>query len=124
MRETGGATDLDEIAETLFIGKDYLRHLVTRQTGRSPLKHLIELRMTRAAKLLRERNCGVAEAAKDCGFPDVYYFSRLFKKSFGASPAAYRDAEAGKCKKATRKSIQIIERIAYNPPLEHYWRIS
>lgn len=98
IRETGGRANLDELSELLFVSKDYLRHLLTKATGRSPVKHLIDVRMERAAKLFEEGSPSVAETAKACGFSDVYYFSRLFKKRFKTPPAAYRDAKAGKGK--------------------------
>ena len=98
IRESGGSTNLDELSEILFISKDYLRHLLTQATGRSPVKHLIDVRMERAAKMLSKGGVSVAEAAKACGFSDVYYFSRLFKRRFSIPPAAYRDSMTGKVK--------------------------
>ncbi len=98
IRESGGSTNLDELSDILFVSKDYLRHLLTQATGRSPVKHLIDVRMERAAKMLSEGSPSVADAAKACGFSDVYYFSRLFKKRFSIPPAAYRDSIAGKGK--------------------------
>jgi AraC-like DNA-binding protein len=96
IRESGGGTNLDELSDVLFVSKDYLRHLLTRHTGQSPVKLLIEARMERAAKLLREGSPSVLEAAKASGFNDVYYFSRLFKRQFSTSPAAYRDVHSRK----------------------------
>jgi AraC-like DNA-binding protein len=93
IRESGGGANLDELSELLFVSKDYLRHLLTQATGRSPVKHLIAVRMERAARLLRETpSASVAQIAKDCGFSDVYYFSRLFKRQFSVPPAKFRDA--------------------------------
>ena len=97
IRESGGSTNLDELSEILFVSKDYLRHLLTQATGRSPVKHLIDVRMEHAALLLSNTaRPSVAEAAKECGFSDVYYFSRLFKKRFGVPPATYRDGKMSK----------------------------
>jgi len=102
IRESGGNTNLDELSDMLFISKDYLRHLLTSATGRSPIKHLIDVRMEHAARMLSKGGLRVEDVARACGFSDAYYFSRLFKKRFSASPAAYRDAEAGKAKKSSR----------------------
>ena len=102
IRESGGSTNLDELSEILFVSKDYLRHLLTQATGRSPVKHLIDVRMERAASLLAEGSPSIAEIAKSCGFSDVYYFSRLFKKRFAIPPAAYRDSMTGKAKQSDR----------------------
>lgn len=58
--------------------------------GSSPLHFAINLRLGQAAYLLRDQNLTVAAIAEACGFEDLYYFSRLFKKHQGKSPRAYR----------------------------------
>lgn len=61
-----------------------------RHFGASPIESLIHLRMRHAAYLLRDHNLRVGDVADKAGYPDHYYFSRLFKKRFGISPLAYR----------------------------------
>ena len=40
--------------------------------------------------LLVHTNLSICEIAQKIGFDDPYYFSRLFKKEMGLSPAHYR----------------------------------
>ncbi|MDE5668188.1 MAG: helix-turn-helix transcriptional regulator, partial [Duncaniella sp.] len=50
-------------------------------------------RMQRACQLLSKDGCGdknIAEIADMCGYSDVHYFQRVFKKKFGVNPAEYR----------------------------------
>ena len=47
------------------------------------------LKITKACDLLRSGTCNVTEAAYATGFGDVYYFSRLFKKTTGRSPSQH-----------------------------------
>jgi len=61
-----------------------------RYFGASPIESLINLRMRHAAYLLRDHNLRVGDVADKTGYPDHYYFSRLFKKRLGVSPLAYR----------------------------------
>ena len=61
-----------------------------RHFGTSPIESLIHLRMRHAAYLLRDHNLRIGDVADKTGYPDHYYFSRLFKKRFGVSPRAYR----------------------------------
>lgn len=61
-----------------------------RHFGISPIESLIQLRMRHATYLLRDHNLRVGDVADRTGYPDHYYFSRLFKKRFGVSPLAYR----------------------------------
>jgi len=98
IRESDGRLSLEELSDTLYISKDYLRHLITRNTGRSPLQHIISSRMGKAQKLLLQGKGSVAEIASLCGFSDVYYFSKLFKRHFKLPPASYRRKMTGKDK--------------------------
>ncbi|MBU4199667.1 MAG: AraC family transcriptional regulator [Verrucomicrobia bacterium] len=61
-----------------------------RYFGVAPIEWLIRLRMRQAAYLLRDHNLRIVDVAEKTGYPDRYYFSRLFKKRFGISPLAYR----------------------------------
>ena len=90
IRENDGNVSLDELSDTLFISKDYLRHLVKKTTGQSPLRHAIASRMEKAKHLLATTRLTVAEVAAECGFNDVYYFSKFFKRNAKLPPAAYR----------------------------------
>ncbi len=90
IRENEGRVSLDNISDTLYISKDYLRHLVRKSTGQSPLRHIISSRMEKAKRLLETSDKSIGEIATECGFNDIYYFSRFFKRNAKVSPAAYR----------------------------------
>lgn len=55
----------------------------------SPMEYIINLRISRACAFLQSSRLTVSEAAEKCGFDDVNYFSRLFKKKIGVSPSKY-----------------------------------
>lgn len=57
--------------------------------GRSPLDYVIEVRLDRAAELLREGRLTVSQVADRTGFASVHYFSRLFRRRRGVSPSAF-----------------------------------
>jgi len=61
-------------------------------TGRSPYRFLMDVRLERAAELLRRGRCGVTEAALSVGLSDPSRFARMFRERFGASPARWADA--------------------------------
>lgn len=71
-----------------------LRALFMRRLGTTPLRYLIRLRLERAKAQLRKEGSRLVEVAEVCGFRDVYYFSRLFKKYAGATPGAWRRRQA------------------------------
>ncbi len=53
-------------------------------------KELRRQRINAACQMLQNKPCeGLQTIAKKCGFDDVYYFSRVFKKEMGISPKKY-----------------------------------
>ena len=63
--------------------------------GIPPQQYVIKCRLTQAKKLLGETELSVAEISERCGYPDQTRFYKLFKKSEGVTPLAYRK-NAGK----------------------------
>lgn len=58
--------------------------------GITPNRFLTGLRVDYAKLLLKSEYIGISRISELCGFSDVYYFSRLFKKETGFSPSEYR----------------------------------
>jgi len=102
-------TDTSDIAREVGLSERTFRREFKRHTGLSPHQYCLQLRMTQARRWLTESSMSIKEIAADCGFQDVQYFSRLFKKKVGLSPAYFRmnldektpggriDAEAKQC---------------------------
>jgi AraC-like DNA-binding protein len=59
-------------------------------TGQTPMQAFLHRKIARACYLLEVSDLPVAEVASQFGFDDPYYFSRLFRKITGISPARYR----------------------------------
>ena len=62
------------------------------ETGLAPGAYLKNLRLQRAADLLRGSDAEIAEAAEAAGYSSIPSFSKAFKAKFGASPHAWRRA--------------------------------
>lgn len=62
----------------------------------SPIAYLIRQRMHQAAYFLQDKNLKVATVAQKVGYADLFYFSKLFKKHYGAGPRALRQLAAEK----------------------------
>ena len=59
-------------------------------TGQSFVSFLNEYRLNLAAKALRSTDDTGLSIAAQCGFENLSYFSRAFKKHFGMTPREYR----------------------------------
>jgi transcriptional regulator GlxA family with amidase domain len=66
--------------------------LFRQETGDSPQNYLCKKRVQKACVLLKYSPHSIDEIAQETGFCDRYYFSRVFKKICGGSPAGFRKA--------------------------------
>ncbi|MFD2330599.1 helix-turn-helix domain-containing protein [Cohnella sp. GCM10020058] len=77
---------LRRLAERHGLGPKYFSAQFRRYMGMGPIDYLIRYRMNRAQELLATGTYTVLAVAKSVGYPDAYYFSRLYKKHKGQSP--------------------------------------
>lgn len=83
---------LDDTAAQVHVSPYYLSHLFRDELGITFIEYLTRTRVERAKQLLADTNCSVGEVASAVGYDDAGYFSRVFKKLTGMTPAAYRKA--------------------------------
>jgi AraC-like DNA-binding protein len=55
----------------------------------SPYQYMLQLRLQHAFELLKTGIYSVTDIASICSFPDVFTFSKAFKKQYGLSPNYY-----------------------------------
>lgn len=84
------AVGLGDAAEAAGVNSTYLSYLFSQEMGIGFANYLLNLRMEHAKKLLRETNLKMWQVAEESGFNDYHYFSKVFKKAEGMSPAQYR----------------------------------
>lgn len=78
------------ISESLFISKAYLSEKFKQITGISLSEYINMAKMERAKYLLINSSLKNYEIAESLGYNDHEYFSKVFKKNTGFSPAVYR----------------------------------
>lgn len=76
------------LADRLHLNRSYFTVIFKNITGISPHKYLTDYRMRRADELLRVHGHSVTVTALSVGYPDVFAFSRAYKRHFGHSPTA------------------------------------
>lgn len=81
--------DLEELARSSGFSTSRFYQAFRRQTGLSPLKYITKLRMDASLRQLSQSHPSIVEVAHSVGYPDEYYFSRLFKKQMGLTPTEY-----------------------------------
>jgi AraC-like DNA-binding protein len=68
--------------------------------GMSFVPYVTHVRLSRAARLLKESSLTVAQIACEVGFSDQSYFDRRFKEAFGQTPRDFRQLRAEPASKA------------------------
>jgi AraC family transcriptional regulator, transcriptional activator of pobA len=81
---------LRDVAHELGMTPGHLTTVVRRRTGRTVQEWIIERRMAEARTLLADTELPVGEIARRVGMSDPGYFSRLFRRTHGASPRQWR----------------------------------
>ena len=82
---------LDQIAENMYLSPFYISKIFKSETGDTPIRHLINIRLEKAKEQLEGGWEGsIQEVAASVGYDDAYHFSKLFKKRYGISPSQAR----------------------------------
>jgi len=80
---------LEEIGRRVGCSHFHLSRVFIQETGRSIFQYLRDLRMERAAELLREGRLNVTQVALEVGYASPSHFSTAFHGAFGCCPGLY-----------------------------------
>jgi transcriptional regulator GlxA family with amidase domain len=78
-----------KLATAAGLSERYVNELLF-EAGASFTTRLNELRLRKAADLLTHRGGRISDIAFACGFNDLCYFNRCFRRRFGLTPTAAR----------------------------------
>ena len=81
---------LSRLADMQNISPGYLSAVFKKETGQTVTNYVNQKRMKHAAQLLSETTLQVQTVAQHCGFLDVHYFSKVFKKYIGKTPKEFK----------------------------------
>ena len=73
-------------AELCNMSEMNFRRLFREYTGMSPIEYRNDIRLTNARNKLQSGEYNVSEAAEICGFSNLSFFIRLYKKKYGYTP--------------------------------------
>ena len=80
---------LEELGRKIGCSPFYLSRIFSAEMGRTITQYLRQLRMDRAAELLRSREYNVSEVALEVGYNSLSHFSTAFHETFGCCPGLY-----------------------------------
>jgi AraC-like DNA-binding protein len=82
---------VDKLSRHAYMSRNMFFAWFKEQFGITPLEYINKERVKLAKQLLTDKNNSIASVSLQCGFSDVNYFVRLFKKTEGITPGAYKN---------------------------------
>ena len=89
-------TSIDNLAKQVFLSPSRLSRLFKQFLGMSITRWREQQRISEAKKYLYFSDIGINMLAKNLGYDDPLYFSKVFKKATNFSPSQYREIERNK----------------------------
>jgi AraC-like DNA-binding protein len=78
------------LARQCGFAESHFARLFRLHIGQTPAQYVLERRIASSAERLSFSDDSIERIAEICGFPDRFYFSRMFARRMGQPPAAYR----------------------------------
>ena len=86
----GERITVEDGAALCFYSNSHFMKYFKRYMGMPFTQYLNDFRLEKAAGLLRTTLLPVTDVAQQCGFDNISYFNRLFRKKYHGTPGAYR----------------------------------
>ena len=84
---------LKAMAEQVGMGRYYFATQFKQAMGVSPYQYVIEQRVAKAKRLLRQKDRSLVEIALDCGFASQSHFNKTFRQYVGTTPKRYQEQQ-------------------------------
>lgn len=81
---------LDFLADRFYISRASLTKSFKNITGITIVQYLTTVRIRKACNLLKNTDDSITEIAQECGFGNVTYFEKVFRRIHGMTPRQYR----------------------------------
>lgn len=80
---------IESLSEMSGYSPSHFRKRFGEIYGMSPVEYINRVRVRKAKNMLESNLYSIADVAAKCGFSNVYYFSRVFKKITGIPPSKF-----------------------------------
>ena len=81
---------LQSLASHFSLSKQYIMRLFREQFGMTVTHYINEVKLRKSLDLLTFHSLSVSEVAYAVGFSSLYYFDRVFKKTYALTPSEYQ----------------------------------
>lgn len=81
---------VEQLANLTGLSRYHFSRLFKQLTDKSLMEYINWIRINKSEELLRNTSMSISEIAEACGFNDIYYFSRTFRKHKELSPTKWR----------------------------------
>jgi AraC family transcriptional regulator len=82
--------DLQSLAKETGYSRTHFARMFHAATGQTPHHYILQLRLTHAKNLLRERRTSLIDVAAVCGFSSQSHMATVFRQMLGMTPSEYR----------------------------------
>lgn len=87
--------NLSDLAQSSYMSPGYFSSLFRQYTGRNFLEYITLLRIEHAKSMIEANpEQKISDIALQCGYQDLKYFRKLFKRHTGATPLKYKEDAA------------------------------
>jgi AraC-like DNA-binding protein/mannose-6-phosphate isomerase-like protein (cupin superfamily) len=86
---------LDDIAKVVSMTEVGFSRFIKKRTGKTFIDSLNDIRLGHASRLLIDTTLTIAEISYRCGFNNLSYFNRIFKKRYHCTPKEFRENYSG-----------------------------
>jgi len=84
-----------QVAEAVGVCRKQLERLFTTKLRRTVREEILEQRLARARRLLKDGEIAISAISKACGFCNPAHFTNTFVKRYGTNPRAWRERQLG-----------------------------
>ena len=85
-----GELTLAKIAESAAVSENECLRCFRSMIGSTPIQYVKQVRIQKAAELLSSTNRKISDIGAECGFQEMSYFAKTFRKLKGCTPGEFR----------------------------------
>ncbi len=88
---------VNDVCRKAYMSRNAFFFWFKEQLGITPVDYINNERIKLAKQLLAENKYSITQISNQCGFSDSNYFIRLFRKTEGITPGAYKSCMKNEC---------------------------